>query len=151
VVKAKPDIFNHNLETIPRLYPKVRPGASYQRSLELLKMVKNLDDNIYTKSGLMVGLGESKSEVLDVMVDLREAQCDILTIGQYLQPSEAHLRVEEFIHPEVFEQYRKKGEERGFLYIASSPFVRSSFNASDFSQRFIFRSSFKGVSTSPGS
>lgn len=137
IVKAKPDIFNHNVETIPRLYPKVRPKASYKRSLEVLGKVKELDANIFTKSGLMLGLGESKDEVLAVMEDLRKVGCAILTIGQYMQPSEEHLPVEEFIHPQVFEEYGKKGEEMGFLYVASAPLVRSSFHAADFSQRFM--------------
>lgn len=129
VLEGRPSIFNHNLETVPRLYPRVRPEADYQRSLEVLKMVKQLDGSIYTKSGLMVGLGERKDEVVQVMKGLRKVNCDLLTIGQYLSPSRNHLAVEEFILPEVFEEYGKAGEEMGFLSVASSPFVRSSYNA----------------------
>jgi len=137
VVKAKPNIFNHNLETVPRLYPEVRPEASYKRSLELLRKVKDLDSSIYTKSGLMVGLGEMKGEVLELMGDLRDVECDILSIGQYLQPSKEHFEVKEYIRPEIFEEHKRRGEEMGFCFVASSPYVRSSYNASDFSERFI--------------
>ncbi len=129
VLEGHPHIFNHNLETVPRLYPRVRPEADYQRSLDVLRMVKGLDHSIYTKSGLMVGLGETKDEVIRVMKDLREINCNLLTIGQYLSPSRNHLPVEEFIPPVLFEDYRKIGEEIGFLSVASSPFVRSSYNA----------------------
>ncbi|MBW2039647.1 MAG: lipoyl synthase [Deltaproteobacteria bacterium] len=137
VVEAGPDIFNHNLETIPRLYPKVRPGAFYKISLELLRRVKVFDGGIYTKSGLMVGLGETMEEVLNVMLDLHGVGCDILTIGQYLQPSKDHLEVKEYVHPKIFEEYKHKGEEMGFSFVASSPYVRSSYNASKFSEKFI--------------
>ncbi len=129
VLEGHPHIFNHNLETVPRLYPRVRPEADYQRSLDVLRMVKGLDRSIYTKSGLMVGLGETKDEVIRVMKDLRKVNCNLLTIGQYLSPSRNHLPVEEFIPPALFEDYRKIGEEIGFLSVASSPFVRSSYNA----------------------
>lgn len=129
VFEGHPRIFNHNLETVPRLYPGVRPEADYRRSLDVLRMVKELDGGIYTKSGLMVGLGESKDEVIRVMKDLRSVNCNLLTIGQYLSPSRNHLPVEEFILPEVFEEYGRAGEEMGFLSVASSPFVRSSYNA----------------------
>jgi len=139
VISAKPDIYNHNLETIPRLYAKVRPEAVYQRSLDLLKYVKEQDGSIYTKSGIMVGLGESFEEVKAVLIDLKSIDCDIVTIGQYLAPSKAHLPVVEFVHPEVFEQYSMIGQELGFKYIASSPFVRSSFNAADFSEKIMNR------------
>lgn len=137
MVEAKPEIFNHNLETISRLYPEVRPEASYRRSLELLRKVKDLDGDIYTKSGLMVGLGEAKDEVLDLMHDLRDVGCNILTIGQYLQPSKDHLEVKEYVHPQIFEEYKREGEKMGFCFVASSPYVRSSYNASDFSDKFI--------------
>lgn len=129
VVEAAPDIINHNVETVPRLYPTVRPQADYRRSLELLANVKRMNRNIYTKSGIMVGLGESMDEVFEVFRDLREAGCDFLTVGQYLAPSEKHHRVEEYVHPDVFDEYKKKGLEMGFAYVASAPLVRSSYNA----------------------
>ncbi|MGC9384929.1 MAG: lipoyl synthase [Kosmotogaceae bacterium] len=137
LVDAKPNIFNHNVETVPRLYSKVRPQAIYQRSLDLLEYVKKLDNKIYTKSGIMLGLGETEDEVIQVMKDLREINCNILTIGQYLQPTKNHLEVEEYIVPEKFDKYKKIGEELGFDYTASAPFVRSSFNARDFSNKFL--------------
>ena len=129
VLDGRPGIFNHNLETVPRLYSRVRPEADYQRSLNVLRTVKELDSSLYTKSGLMLGMGEVKDEVLGVMQDLRKVGCQLLTIGQYLSPSREHLPVEEFVTPAVFEEYRKVGEEMGFLSVASSPFVRSSYNA----------------------
>ena len=129
VVEERPDVLNHNLETVPRLYSKVRPQANYSRSLKLLEQSKELDPSIYTKSGLMVGLGESFEDVIGVMKDLRRVDCDILTIGQYLRPSEKHLEVKEFIPPEKFKEYEKIGQSLGFSYIASSPFVRSSYQA----------------------
>lgn len=129
VVEERPDVLNHNLETVPRLYSKVRPQANYSRSLKLLEQGKELDPSIYTKSGLMVGLGESFEDVIGVMKDLRRVDCDILTIGQYLRPSEKHLEVKEFIPPEKFKEYEKIGQSLGFSYIASSPFVRSSYQA----------------------
>lgn len=129
VVMAKPEIINHNLETVPRLYPEVRPMANYERSLYLLKRVKELDSSIYTKSGIMVGLGETDEEVIKVMEDLRKVDCDMMTIGQYLRPSKKHLEVKEFITPEQFEKYKKIGYEMGFKYVASGPLVRSSYNA----------------------
>ncbi|AIS53151.1 lipoyl synthase LipA [Thermoanaerobacter kivui] len=129
VVMAKPEIINHNVETVPRLYPEVRPMANYERSLYLLKRVKELDPSIYTKSGIIVGLGESEEEVIDVMKDLRKINCDIITIGQYLSPSRQHLEVKEYVAPEQFEKYRKVGYELGFKYVASAPLVRSSYNA----------------------
>jgi lipoic acid synthetase len=134
VVEAQPHIFNHNVETVPRLYPRVRPEADYRRSLEVLRTVKELAPSIYTKSGLMVGLGETREEVEQVMADLREINCDILTIGQYLRPSPQHLEVKEFIPPEVFDYYAEAGRKMGFLYVASAPFVRSSYNAAEFSR-----------------
>lgn len=129
VLEGRPRIFNHNLETVPRLYPSVRAEAVYLRSLKVLRMAKDLDRSLYTKSGLMIGISEKKDEVIRVMKDLRRVGCDFLTIGQYLSPSRNHLPVEEFIAPAVFEEYRKAGEEMGFLSVASSPFVRSSYNA----------------------
>jgi lipoic acid synthetase len=135
VARAKPDIFNHNVETVPRLYEKVRPQADYRRSLQVLKKIKELDPAIYTKSGLMVGLGETTAEVLQVMADLRSVDCDILTIGQYLRPSAGHLEIKEFVTPDTFAWYAEKGREMGFLYVASAPFVRSSYHAAEFSEK----------------
>lgn len=137
VLEARPEIVGHNLETVPSLYRKVRPGASYERSLKLLKLVKILQPDIYTKTGLMLGLGEEEQEILGVMEDLRRIDCDILTMGQYLQPSNSHLEVRRFIPPSEFEEYKKVAEKRGFLFVASGPFVRSSYRASEFSSRFI--------------
>ncbi len=131
VLKAKPFVINHNLETISRLYDQVRPEANYQISLQLLKKCKQINSEVYTKSGLMVGLGEKVDEVVKVMKDLRNVNCDILTIGQYLKPSPEHLKVEEFIHPRIFTNYRKIAYSLGFLYVASAPFVRSSYMAKD--------------------
>lgn len=129
IVDAKPDILNHNTETIKSLYSLVRPVAIYERSLELLKKVKEMDPNIYTKSGIMLGLGECESEVYELMDDLRNNDVDIMTMGQYLQPTSKHLEVKEYVHPDKFEHYRLIAEEKGFLYVASGPFVRSSYNA----------------------
>ncbi len=129
VMDARPEIINHNIETVPRLYPTVRPMAKYERSLELLERVKRLGGGIYSKTGIMVGLGETEDEVLAVMDDLIAVGCDILTIGQYLQPSREHIAIAEFIHPDQFEKYRRSGLEKGFKYVASGPFVRSSYNA----------------------
>lgn len=137
VAMAGPDIFNHNVETVPRLYSGVRPGADFRRSLEVLLKVKELNPAIYTKSGIMVGLGERQEEVIEVMRALRRVGCDILTIGQYLQPSAAHLPVVEFIAPEVFDSYAVYGRELGFAFVASAPFVRSSYNADQFSKQFL--------------
>jgi lipoic acid synthetase len=137
ILQAKPDIVGHNLETVPSLYGKVRPEASYERSLQLLKLVKILQSDIYTKSGLMLGLGEDEQEIFNVMEDLREVDCDILTIGQYLQPSKFHLEVSRFIPPGEFEKYKKVAEKMGFLFVATGPFVRSSYKASEFSRQFI--------------
>jgi len=131
VAMAKPDVINHNIETVPRLYPKVRPKADYQGSLNLLKKVKELDDNIATKSGIMVGLGELEDEVIEVMQDLRDINCDMMTIGQYLRPSEKHIEAEEYVTPEQFEKYREIGYQMGFKYIASGPLVRSSYHAGE--------------------
>lgn len=129
VVEAKPDVINHNVETIPRLYTTVRPMAVYARSLELLQKVKRMDESILTKSGVMVGLGEEKDEIVQVFRDLRAVGCNLLTVGQYLAPSKKHHPVAEYIHPDVFEEYRKIGEELGFKHVASGPLVRSSYMA----------------------
>ena len=131
VINAKPDVFNHNLETVPRLYPTVRPGARYFHSLNLLAKVKEVDPNIFTKSGIMVGLGESQSEIYQVMDDMRSADIDFLTIGQYLQPTKKHHKVEKFVHPDEFDKYKKVALSKGFLLVSSSPFTRSSFHASE--------------------
>ncbi|MFY9174608.1 MAG: lipoyl synthase [Peptococcia bacterium] len=129
VVTAKPEIINHNVETVPRLYPSVRPMAVYERSLELLKRVKEMDRNIYSKSGIMLGLGEKEHEVIQVLRDLREIGCDFITIGQYLAPSKQHHPVVEYVHPDVFEEYGHLCKEMGFKYVASAPLVRSSYQA----------------------
>lgn len=129
VVNAKPDIINHNVETVPRLYGEVRPMAQYARSLALLQRVKQIDKSRITKSGFMVGLGETEEEILQVLQDLRQADCDMLTVGQYLAPSKAHHPVVAYIHPDVFEKYRKEALNMGFLHVASGPLVRSSYMA----------------------
>jgi lipoic acid synthetase len=131
VVDAGPDVFNHNVETVPSLYPEVRPQASYRLSLAVLKLARQFGPRTLTKSGLMVGLGESKEEIESVMTDLRRVDCDILTIGQYLAPSQEHLPVVEFIEPAEFDRYRRLGRKMGFRAIASGPFVRSSHNANE--------------------
>ncbi|MFY9287573.1 MAG: lipoyl synthase [Alphaproteobacteria bacterium] len=131
VVKARPDVFNHNLETVPRLYPAIRPGARYFTSLNLLKRVKELDPTIFTKSGIMVGLGETRDEVGQVMDDLRAADVDFITIGQYLQPTPKHAGVDRFVTPEEFESYATLARAKGFLMVSSSPLTRSSHHAGD--------------------
>ena len=131
VVAAKPDVYNHNLETVPRLYGEVRPGARYFASLRLLDRVKQLDPSMFTKSGLMVGLGEERAEVLQVMDDLRAANVDFLTIGQYLQPTPKHHAVDRFVTPEEFEGYRAQAVGKGFLMVSASPLTRSSYLAGD--------------------
>jgi lipoyl synthase len=135
VVAAKPDVLNHNLETVPRLYAEVRPGARYFHSLRLLDHAKRLDPTLFTKSGLMVGLGEARTEVLQVMDDLREAGVDFLTIGQYLQPTPKHHPVAGFVTPDEFEGYRRLALGKGFLMVSASPLTRSSYHAGeDFAQ-----------------
>ncbi len=129
VLKAGPDVFNHNLETVPRLYPAIRPGARYEGSLELLARAKRLAPRIFTKSGIMVGLGEEEGEVLTVMDDLRAADVDFLTIGQYLAPTRRHAPVDRFVTPDEFEAFKQAGLEKGFLLVASSPLTRSSYHA----------------------
>ncbi|MBL7125653.1 MAG: lipoyl synthase [Dehalococcoidales bacterium] len=135
VVESGPQVINHNVETVPRLYPEVRPGADYARSLELLYTVKKLNPALVTKSGLMLGLGESREEVIEVMGDLREANCDLLTIGQYLQPSPPHHPVVRFVPPEEFTGYEAIGQALGFIEVASSPLVRSSYRAAELYDR----------------
>lgn len=132
VIKAKPDVLNHNIETVPGLYKTIRPMADYKRSIKLLRNAKILDNSIHTKSGIMVGLGEKEEEVIEVLKDLRKANCDLLTIGQYLSPTKEHHKIVEYIHPSIFEKYKKIGFDLGFKHVASSPFVRSSYNAEEF-------------------
>jgi lipoic acid synthetase len=129
LINSKPNIFAHNIETVPRLYQDVRPKANYEISLKILKTVKNLNKKILTKSGLMLGLGEREDEVIQVMYDLRNSNCDILTIGQYLRPSLKHLPIKEFIPPLKFKEYKKIAMNLGFSYVASAPLVRSSYKA----------------------
>lgn len=131
IIAAEPNIINHNLETVPRLYPTVRPLADYKRSLNVLKTAKKSNNSLYIKSGIMVGLGEKQEEVVSLMEDLRGVDCDILTIGQYLRPSKEQVEVSEFIEPEVFEGYRQTGEKMGFKRVFSGPFVRSSYKAGE--------------------
>ena len=129
VADARPDVFNHNLETVPRLYPSIRPGARYFQSLRLLDNVKRRDPTIFTKSGLMVGLGEGRPEIMQVMDDLRVADVDFLTIGQYLQPTVKHAAVAEFVTPESFEEYARLARAKGFLLVSATPLTRSSYHA----------------------
>jgi lipoic acid synthetase len=129
VAAARPDVFNHNLETVPRLYPSIRPGARYYQSLRLLDRVKQVDPAIFTKSGLMVGLGETKAEIGQVMDDLRIADVDFLTIGQYLQPTVKHAAVDRFVTPEEFEELASMARAKGFLQVSATPLTRSSYHA----------------------
>jgi lipoic acid synthetase len=131
VLEAKPDVFNHNIETVPSLYLKVRPGSRYFASLELLKNAKRFDKNIFTKSGIMLGLGENRDEILQVMDDLRAADVDFLTIGQYLQPSAKHHPLEKYYTPKEFEDYRTIAKAKGFLLVSSTPLTRSSYHADE--------------------
>lgn len=129
VIAAKPDVFNHNLETVPTLYPKIRPGARYEHSLGLLKRAKELDPLVFTKSGIMVGLGETFDQVLEVMDGMRDADVDFLTIGQYLQPTPKHVGVDRYVTPEEFDEYKRIALEKGFLHVAATPMTRSSYHA----------------------
>jgi len=131
VVKAKPDVFNHNLETVPGLYPSVRPGARYFHSLRLLQRVKEMDPSMFTKSGIMVGLGEDRQSVMQVMDDMRAAGIDFLTIGQYLQPTPKHHKVDRFVTPEEFKAYETAAYGKGFLMVSATPLTRSSYHAGD--------------------
>ncbi len=131
IVAARPDVYNHNLETVPRLYPTIRPGARYYASLRLLEKVKTLDPSIFTKSGVMVGLGEQRLEVHQVMDDMRSAGIDFLTMGQYLQPTPRHAKVEEYVHPDAFQAYAAIARAKGFLLVAATPLTRSSYHAGD--------------------
>ena len=129
VIEARPDVFNHNLETVPGLYPSIRPGARYFHSLRILQRAKELDPTIFTKSGIMVGLGEEREAVLQLMDDLRTADVDFLTIGQYLQPTRKHAEVKRFVTPDEFESYKRTAQAKGFLLVSSSPLTRSSYHA----------------------
>ncbi|QES95902.1 lipoyl synthase [Orientia tsutsugamushi] len=131
VAKARPDVYNHNIETVPSLYLKVRPGARYYNSLNLLHQVKIFDSSIFTKSGIMVGLGETKHEVLQVMDDLRAAEVDFLTIGQYLRPSARHIDVNRYVTPDEFDYYARVAKSKGFLMVSASPLTRSSYHAGE--------------------
>jgi lipoic acid synthetase len=131
VLEAKPDVFNHNIETVPSLYLKVRPGSRYFASLELLKNAKRFDNNIFTKSGIMLGLGENRDEILQVMDDLRAADVDFLTIGQYLQPSAKHHPLEKYYTPKEFDDYGTIAKAKGFLLVSSTPLTRSSYHADE--------------------
>ena len=134
VAAARPDVFNHNLETVPRLYPEVRPGADYARSLAVLARVGETQPDVPTKSGLMLGLGETEDEVVEVMGDLLGHGVTMLTLGQYLRPSKAHLPVTEFVEPEVFARLAREGYRLGFSAVASAPFVRSSYHAGELAE-----------------
>ncbi|MFM2100042.1 MAG: lipoyl synthase [Pseudomonadota bacterium] len=135
IIAARPDVYNHNLETVPRLYPTIRPGARYYASLRLLESIKRHDASIFTKSGMMMGLGEARMEVHQVMDDMRSADVDFLTLGQYLQPTPRHAKVEDFVTPQTFDAYAAIARAKGFLLVASSPLTRSSYHAdSDFAK-----------------
>jgi lipoyl synthase len=135
VTDARPEIYNHNIETIERLHTVVRPQAKYERTLKVLATVKELDPAIYTKSGIMLGLGETRDEVIRTLEDLRSVGCDAVTIGQYLRPTMKHLPVVEYVHPTVFQEYERIGADLGFAFVASGPFIRSSYNAIEFSKK----------------
>ena len=138
VVDAHPEIYNHNIETVERLSPTVRPQAKYERTLDLLRTVKKMDNTIHTKSGMMLGLGETHEEIVQTLCDLRYAGVEAVTIGQYLRPTTTqHLPVVEYVHPDRFAEYERIGEEMGFLFVASGPFVRSSYNAEKFSEKLM--------------
>jgi lipoic acid synthetase len=131
VVEARPDVFNHNLETVPRLYPTIRPGARYFHSLKILDQAKQINPQIFTKSGIMVGLGEEKDEILQVMDDLRSANVDFMTMGQYLQPTPKHAGIDRFVTPDEFDQLKRIGLAKGFLHVAATPLTRSSYHADE--------------------
>ena len=131
LIDARPDVFNHNLETVPRLYLSIRPGARYYNSLRLLERVKERDPQQFTKSGIMVGLGEAKEEVMQVMDDMRSAGVDFITIGQYLQPTRKHAPIDRFVHPDEFKAYEEIARAKGFLMVSASPLTRSSHHAGE--------------------
>ena len=149
VIKAKPDVFNHNIETVPSMYRQIRPGSRYFGSLELLKKIKDIDDEIFTKSGIMVGFGEKKNEIIQVMEDLRSANVDFLTIGQYLQPSPKHFPLKRYYTPEEFKELKNIAISKGFLLVSSSPLTRSSYHADEdffkLRQKRIYQTNAKGV------
>ena len=151
VVEARPDVFNHNLETVPSLYLSIRPGARYFHSMRLLQRVKELDPAMFTKSGIMVGLGEKREEVLQLMDDLRVADVDFLTIGQYLQPTRKHAAVDRYVDPDEFKSYERIALAKGFLLVSSSPLTRSSYHAGDdFARLRAARDASLAEKTSPG-
>ncbi len=131
VLEAKPDVLNHNVETVKRLYSRVRPEANYDRSLRLLQRAKEMQPDVVTKTGIMVGLGETEQEVLELMDDVRSTGCDVITIGQYMQPTDEHIPVCEYISQEQFDEYKKAGQRKGFMYVASGTLVRSSYRAEE--------------------
>ena len=131
VLEAEPDVLNHNIETVKRLYSEVRPEANYDRSLRLLQRAKEIKPDVITKTGIMVGLGETEQEVLELMDDVRSTECDLITIGQYMQPTKEHLPVYKYISQEQFDKYREAGQKKGFMYVASGPLVRSSYRAEE--------------------
>ncbi|MGQ0536889.1 MAG: lipoyl synthase [Methanobacteriota archaeon] len=146
VVEARPDVYAHNVETVPRLTPTVRDRrATYRQSLDVLRLVKEMDPSMVTKSSLMLGLGETEAEVVQAMRDLREVGCDILTLGQYLRPSDWHLEVRAYVPPEAFESYRRIGEGLGFKFVASGPLVRSSYRAGEFFVKHLIRAGRDGA------
>jgi lipoic acid synthetase len=150
IVEARPDVYNHNLETVPRLYPTIRPGARYYASLRLLESVKKHDPSIFTKSGVMLGLGEERLEIHQVMDDMRCADIDFLTMGQYLQPTPRHAKVAEFVNPKAFDAYASIARAKGFLLVASSPLTRSSYHAGDdFERMRAYREAKLGVGRVP--
>jgi lipoic acid synthetase len=144
VANSGAEVVGHNIETVPRLYPKVRPKADYKRSLNVLKTLKDINPNIFTKSGLMVGLGESDQEVFDTIEDLYRCKCDVITIGQYLQPSRKCLAVEEYIHPEKYEEYREYAYRMGFKEVLCGPFVRSSYKSGEVFKKLLERQDWVG-------
>jgi len=137
LIREKPEIVNHNVETVPRLYPLVRPQANYLRSLEVLRFIKQQSPSIYTKSGLMIGLGETKEEVQSLLQDLKQARCDIVTLGQYLQPSKHQMPVQKYYSPQEFKEFEQFGKDLGFLHVSAAPLIRSSYNAEEFSKEFL--------------
>jgi len=141
IIEVHPEIINHNIETIERLYSLVRPKANYKMSLQLLKRIKTKNNDILTKSGIMLGLGEEKKEVVTAMKDLRKVNCDLLTIGQYLRPSPQHTKVKEYIHPDEFEEYRKIGMSLGFKHVSSAPLVRSSYHSGEILRNILIKKS----------
>lgn len=137
LIRERPEIINHNVETVPRLYPTIRPQANYLRSLQVLKFIKERDPTVYTKSGFMIGLGESNAEIKSLLRDLKRVQCDIVTIGQYLQPSDHQISVQKYYTPPEFEEFEQYGKRLGFAHLNAAPLVRSSYNAEEFYRKFL--------------